>query len=114
MVIRKLILLAVAAAMIVTVAAPASFAAGDPLRKLGRGLSNCATCPIELPNQISKTNNVDGPMAACTYGVVKGIVMFAFRAVVGVYETATFLIPVPPGYAPILTDPEFMCESWTA
>ncbi len=114
MVIKRLVLIAVVAALMISVAAQASFADGDPLKKLGRGLSNCLTFPIELPNQISKTNNSDGPMAAVTYGLVKGIAMTAFRAVVGVYETLTFPVPVPAGYAPILTDPEFMLESWTA
>jgi putative exosortase-associated protein (TIGR04073 family) len=84
---------------------------GDPLRKLGRGLSNCLTFPIEIPNQISKTNDSDGPMAALTYGAVKGIVMGIFRLGVGAYEVVTFPLPFPEWYKPILTDPEFMFEN---
>ena len=87
---------------------------GDALRKLGRGLSNCLTFTIEIPNQISKANNSDGPIAALTYGVTKGIVMGIFRAVIGAYEVITFPIPLPEWYRPILTDPEFMLESWSA
>jgi len=85
---------------------------GDPLRKLGRGAANCLTFPLEFPNQVAKTSNIDGPVAAVTYGVVKGITMSIFRAVVGAYEVVTFLIPLPEWYRPILTDPEFMLESW--
>lgn len=117
---RRMVLLVIAVTFIVSIASPV-FAEdtcdkpkGDPLRKLGRGLSNCLTFPIEIPNQISKTNNNDGPMAAFTYGVVKGLIMSLFRAVVGVYEIGTFPIPFPDSYRPILTDPEFMLESWTA
>lgn len=87
---------------------------GDPLKKLGRGLANLLTFPIEIPNQISKTNNCDGPMAAATYGLVKGVVMGTFRAVVGAYEVVTFPVPLPEGYKPILTDPEYMLENWNA
>lgn len=86
----------------------------DPMKKLGRGLCNVVTFPFEVPEQISKTNNSDGPMAGCTYGLLKGIGMMGVRAIVGVYEVATFPIPLPEAYKPILTDPEFFFEdqSW--
>ena len=156
MVVKKIMLLMVAVAFIVSIAAPVSFAAvsssgstntcskcskvsacntcakprasscntcvksastvpcGDALKKLGRGLANCLTFPIEIPSQIAKTNNCEGPMAAVTYGVVKGVVMGVFRAVVGAYEVVTFPLPLPEGYKPILTDPEYMLENCTA
>jgi putative exosortase-associated protein (TIGR04073 family) len=68
------------------------------------------TFPLEIPNQISKTNITDGPMAAFTWGIIKGVGMTAFRALVGVYETVSFPVPCPAGYEPILTDPEFFLE----
>ena len=148
MVVKKMMLLMVAIAFLVSIAVPVSFAAscgscvkpacntctkpapcntcpkpacppcdkcaGDPLKKLGRGLSNCLTFVIEVPNQISKTNNCEGPAAAATVGLVKGVVMAAFRAVVGAYEVATFPFPLPECYKPILTDPEYMLENCTA
>ena len=83
---------------------------GDPLKKLGRGVCNAVTFPFEIPNQIQRTNNTDGPMAAYTWGVLKGVGMTALRAVVGVYEIVTFPFPFPEGYKPILTDPEFIFE----
>lgn len=113
MAVRKMVLLIAVMAFIVSSSSPA-LAGGDPLKKLGRGLANCATFPIELPSQISNVNNADGPVAACSYGILKGVWCSIVRAVVGVYEVATFLIPLPPSYEPILTDPEFILESWTA
>ena len=138
MVVRKMMLVLVAVAFLVSIAAPVSFAAcstcakpacntcpkpacppcdkcaDSAFVKLGRGLANCVTFPIEIPNQISKTNNCEGPCAAATVGLVKGVVMAAFRAVVGVYEVATFPFPIPECYKPILTDPEYMLENCTA
>ena len=86
----------------------------DALKKLGRGACNVVTCPLEITNQIQKTNNSDGPMAAFTWGVLKGVGMIALRGVVGVYEVATFPIPIPACYKPILTDPEFFFEDQIA
>ncbi len=82
----------------------------DSVKKLGRGVCNMITFPFEILEQVKRTNNSDGPLAAMTYGLLKGGVMSAARAAVGVYETATFLIPLPRNYAPILTDPEFFFE----
>lgn len=139
MAIRKMIALVLAVAFIMSIASPVLFAScgscgkpapdaecakiakdacegpkGDPLRKLGRGLSNVITFPIEIPNRISDVNNTDGPMAGITYGLVKGVVMSMFRALIGVYEIGTFLIPLPGGYRPIIKDPEFILEDWNA
>ena len=82
----------------------------DAWKKLGRGACNMLTFPLELPSQVSKTNISDGPTAALTWGLLKGVGMTALRALVGVYETVTFPMPCPEGYKPILTDPEFFFE----
>ncbi len=82
----------------------------DALKKLGRGISNCITFPFEIIEQIKRTNLSDGPMAAFTWGLLKGVGMTGVRAVVGVYEVATFPIPLPKHYEPILKDPEFFFE----
>ena len=140
MAMRKMIALVIAVTFIAGIASPVSFAScgscdkpastaecakpemkgtcdkpkGDPLRKLGRGLANIITFPMEVPNRISEVNNTDGPMAGITYGLVKGIVMSGFRALIGAYEVGTFLIPMPKDYKPIIKDPEFMLEDWNA
>lgn len=121
---RKLFLSVTAFICIVSIAVPAVFAGpcaakpcttdqmcnNDAWKKLGRGLCNMLTFPLELPSQISKVNLTDGPMAAFTWGLLKGVGMTGFRALVGAYEVVTFPMPLPAGYAPILTDPEFFFE----
>ena len=86
----------------------------DPLKKLGRGMANVITSPIEIPNQVQRAANLDGAWAGFTIGPVKGVFMTAVRAVVGVYEIATFFVPVPRNYGPILKDPEFFFEESTS
>ena len=109
---KTLIVLCLAFLFILNMSAVAR--ADDALKKLGRGLCNMVTFPLELPWQVSKVNNTDGPTAAVTYGALKGAGMVFVRAVVGVYEVVTFPFPVPKDFRPILTDPEFMFEdrSW--
>lgn len=82
-----------------------------PTTKLGRGLANVLTFPLEVPEQISRTNNSDGPFAATTVGVLKGFGWAVGRACVGLYEAATFMIPFPRDYKPILRDPEYFLET---
>jgi len=80
------------------------------LRKLGRGSANVLTCPYEVFYRIQETNNEEGPFAAVTWGLINGIMRTCVRGVVGVYEIATFPIPFPPDYEPIITDPEFFLQ----
>lgn len=82
----------------------------DALKKLGRGLCNVATFPLEIFEQIKRTSEDDGPMAGMSYGIVKGVAMMCVRASVGVYEVVTFPFPIPKDYRPMLTDPEFFFE----
>ena len=77
------------------------------VRKLGRGLANTFTGILELPQNVVDVAEDEGAIAAVTYGIAKGLAMSALRTAVGVYETFTFLIPLPWEYAPIL-EPEFM------
>ncbi len=84
--------------------------AGSPMKKLGRGLANCITFPLEVPYRMGKVNVTDGPFASCTYGLLKGLGMAGLRAGAGIYEIVTFPMPCPADYAPVLTDPEYMFE----
>ena len=86
------------------------FDMGGPMKKLGRGMCNFVTFPFEILYQIGKVNNSDGPFAAITYGVVKGVIMTGMRALCGTYEILSFPIPIPEGYKPIMTDLEFFFE----
>lgn len=82
-----------------------------PTTKLGRGICNMVTFPLEVPEQISRVNNSDGPFAASTVGVLKGLGRAIVRASVGVFEAATFIFPVPKNYEPLLRDPEYFLET---
>ncbi|MBN1687517.1 MAG: exosortase system-associated protein, TIGR04073 family [Candidatus Omnitrophica bacterium] len=79
----------------------------DLWNKLGRGVGNIVACPMELLNQPSQMYK-DGErlLPAIVGGLGKGVVYTATRAVVGVYEVATFPLPLPEGYKPIM-EPEF-------
>ena len=84
-----------------------SLQADTPIKKLGRGVANVVTCPLEVCNGIQQVNDSDGVFAALTWGLLSGIFKTGVRAVVGVYEIISFPIPFPKDYGPILTDPEF-------
>ncbi|MFC1577206.1 exosortase system-associated protein, TIGR04073 family [Candidatus Omnitrophota bacterium] len=86
----------------------------NALDKLGRGICNTSTCFFEVISQSAKVKEEKGSIAGMTLGLAKGVMMTMVRAVVGVYEIATFPVPFPGGYKPILTDPEnFISESYT-
>jgi putative exosortase-associated protein (TIGR04073 family) len=86
--------------------------AGDPIRKLGRGVCNTAFGALEIPVQIFNVQREDGALAAVTYGVFRGIAFTVAREVVGVVEIVTFPIPFPDcpddprdagwGYGPLM------------
>lgn len=92
--------------MLLTVSAHAQ----TPTRKLGRGLSNVVTSPMEILSGMQRASEEKGLFAGLTWGTVDGLFHTVKRAVVGVYETATFPVPVPAGYEPILDDPEFFMQ----
>ena len=106
---KKLFLAAVVLSLVVSSAAPAF--CDNPVTKLGRGICNMITFPLEVPEQISRVNNSDGPFAASTVGVLKGFGWAIGRACVGVFEAATFIFPIPKNYEPVLKDPEYFLET---
>jgi len=97
------------AALVVLIAVPAY--SDGPVKKLGRGLANTVTFPLEIPANIKKVNESDGPLMAVTYGLGKGLYMAVVRAAAGVYEVATFPFPFPGDFVPIVTEPEFFFDS---
>ena len=78
------------------------------ITKLGRGLLNIADAVVEIPGTMIRENAENGAASAWTNGVFQGIVNTVKRAAVGVYEVASFPIPAPADYAPILDDPQFL------
>lgn len=108
---------AVGVAAVVMVAATSAAAAVDEtqgessyvsgsLRKLGRGIANVVTCPIELPRTVEKVALRDGYLAGGTVGILQGAWRTVVRGVVGVFEVATFYAENPKGFAPLIR-PEF-------
>lgn len=81
--------------------------ADSALKKLGRGLCNIGTCPLEVLKRIADANEESGFIAGFTWGLLDGVWRTFVRGGVGVYEVVTFPIPLPEYYEPIITDPEF-------
>lgn len=76
--------------------------ADNPLTKLARGLTNVATAPgeyvMQIPASVEATSDY---LSAAFLDIFRGTGFTLFRAVLGVYEVATFPIPAPENYAPI-------------
>ena len=79
---------------------------GSPVKKLGRGVANAVGGGYELPRRIFKATDAGGPVSGATVGVAKGAAFAIGRTLVGMYEIATFFIPIPAGYEPII-EPEY-------
>ena len=104
----RTIALILIAAMVIMFGVPAH--AGDAVQKLGRGTANIVTCSLELPRTMGQTTEEKGPFAGFTWGVFQGVFNVAKRAAAGVYEVATFPLPLPKDYAPVLKEPEFFLQ----
>lgn len=77
----------------------------EPIRQLGRGLSNVLTGVWEIPLNMYNVMQDSGDVAGATYGTVRGVCRFVTREVVGVFEIVTF----PFGWGPVV-EPEFTFE----
>ena len=94
--------------------------AGDPIRKLARGLANIGFSPLEIPMKVWDTDHEEGSIAGGTYGVLKGVAYTFARIGVGLTDTVTFLIPLPNcpddpmdvgwGYGPLMR-PEWVVDT---
>ena len=102
--IKPVLVLMVLSSMIIW--SPAAFA-DDAFQKLGRGIANTASGWLEIYHQMEETTKKDGPLAGVTTGSIKGVLKATYRTLIGAYETATFFIPVPAGYEPIIY-PEYI------
>ncbi len=78
--------------------------------KAARGVDNTVLGLVaEWPKTMYYESKAHGLPYGMTVGAVQGIAVGLTRTGVGVYELATFPIPVPAGYQPILS-PEFSLE----
>jgi putative exosortase-associated protein (TIGR04073 family) len=78
--------------------------------KLVRGVTNIATCVVELPKQTYLSIRDEGAIGSVV-GPLKGIGMMVYRALMGASETALFLVPQPGYYDPMI-DPEYVWKGW--
>ncbi len=62
--------------------------------KIGRGLENVVTSPAEIPCTMSSDMRRGNPLASFFTGFGKGTVFFLRRALIGVTEVGTFMIPM--------------------
>jgi len=81
-------------------------------RKLGRGLANVLTAPLELIRVPSLTSQRESGFSALTVGILQGIRAAGIREAAGVIEVVTFFTPRPNGFLP-LVKPEFVYASGT-
>ncbi|MDP3722022.1 MAG: exosortase system-associated protein, TIGR04073 family [Candidatus Omnitrophota bacterium] len=77
------------------------------LRKLGRGVANVVTAPLELIRTPELVSRQDGYLAGMSVGLVQGAWRTAQRVVVGAFEVATSPLEIPRGFQPLVT-PEFV------
>lgn len=111
---RRLLILMLMMAVALAGAAGPAWALGaevDTARgvavKLLRGIVNAATGWVEIPKQTSMVWQESGPGPGMSWGLIKGIGFAVARSVVGGYEIATFPMPIPDGYRPIM-EPEYV------
>lgn len=79
--------------------------------KLGRGVSNIAGGWLEIPLNLDQRYAPQDTGASIVTGAIVGVVRAVVRTGVGAYETATFLLPIPRRYAPILPTLEYFKKS---
>ena len=75
--------------------------------KLFRGMVNAVTGWMEIPKQMSLIWQESGPGKGLGWGLVKGIGFAVARSVAGAYEIATFPLPIPEEYEPLM-QPEYV------
>ena len=80
-----------------------------PIKKLGRGVLDIADAFVEIPGTMMRRGNEDGALSGMSVGLVEGVFNTVKRALAGVWEVGTFLIPIPEHYEPVdLDDPKFL------
>lgn len=100
----KGIIVCVVALMILNIASAGH--AETMCKKLNRGLTNIFTGWFEIPKNMDISNTKQSFLSAFFIGFPKGCWMTVVRTGAGVYDTVTFMLPVPKDYKPLL-EPEF-------
>lgn len=80
----------------------------DALDKLARGVINLLVSPLEFLQGIGDAYSEHDIAVAFPAGLFWGTVNTVKRAAVGAFEIATFPLPIPAGYVPIIEEPAFL------
>jgi len=67
-----------------------------PLERLNRGFGNMVFGPLEIVNRLREEVNRTDPVNGFLPGLVKGVLWFGLREVVGAFEVVTFVLPLKP------------------
>lgn len=104
----------IVAVVLAGLAAPAAASDGvrasyldGSLRKLGRGITNLATCPLELIRTPQAESYRYGYLEAMSVGLLHGAWRTIQRGVVGAFEVLTFYAEIPDQFEPLMM-PEFV------
>ena len=76
-------------------------------RKLGRGISNIVTAPLELIRVPHFIGEKEGGFAGLSVGIALGAKAAVWRELGGAIEAATFFLPIPRDFKPLVR-PEFV------
>lgn len=85
--------------------------AEDTTMKLTTGVVNISTGWVDLFNGTYEVFRDKGPIVGTFVGPFYGIGKTVIRTLSGVYDTATFLAPIPDRYR-VKMDPEFVWDDW--
>lgn len=105
---RKMVILLLVGIILSALFSLSAYAQNAP-RKLGRGLANIATGWLELPLEIGRKTADKGEIAGIFVAPFTGFFKALGRTLAGVYDVATFIIPLPAGYKPLI-EPEFVLQ----
>lgn len=79
-----------------------------PINKLGRGAINIATCWEEIPADVFRVSKEKNDFAGYTLGLAEGATTAVIRALTGVFDVVTFILPP---YDKPLMQPEYASDS---
>jgi putative exosortase-associated protein (TIGR04073 family) len=77
--------------------------------KLVRGVANTFTGWVEIPKQVYLETTEGSIPTGTVKGIVQGVGMAFARTTAGLYDIATFPIPVPWHYQPLF-EPEYVWQ----
>jgi putative exosortase-associated protein (TIGR04073 family) len=83
--------------------------AGQIGHKLVRGVANIMTGWVEMPKQMYLKTTQGPPVMGTLLGIVEGVGLGFARTTAGLYEIATFALPLPMHYEPLF-EPEYVWQ----